>query len=69
MEKYEKLGRIGEGSYAQVYKCRSRVTNETVAVKRFTDTEENPLIRKICKREVKMLQVGVQSTKYKFYME
>mmetsp|Transcript_16622 Transcript_16622/g.24557 ORF Transcript_16622/g.24557 Transcript_16622/m.24557 type:complete len:351 (-) Transcript_16622:10-1062(-) len=33
-ERYEKLGRVGEGTYGIVYKARDRVTNELVALKR-----------------------------------
>ncbi|KAL6623122.1 hypothetical protein ACP70R_018243 [Stipagrostis hirtigluma subsp. patula] len=34
MERYERLGKIGEGASAVVYKARDRRTGETVAVKR-----------------------------------
>lgn len=32
MDRYEKLARIGEGSYGVVYKCRDRETGNLVAV-------------------------------------
>lgn len=32
MDRYEKLARIGEGSYGIVYKCRDRETGNLVAV-------------------------------------
>ena len=58
MEKYEKLCSIGEGSYAVVYKCRNRETGENVAIKRFKDTDDDPIIRKTAIQEVKMLKVS-----------
>ena len=33
MERYEKLSKIGEGSYGVVYKCRARDTGHLVAIK------------------------------------
>ena len=60
MEKYKKLDKIGEGSYAQVFKCRNRLTDEIVAVKRFTDSDSNPIIKSISRREIKMLQVSLK---------
>ncbi|KAF2358090.1 Protein kinase domain, partial [Trinorchestia longiramus] len=56
MEKYEKISKIGEGSYGMVYKCRVRETSELVAIKKFMESEDDPLIRKIALREVKMLK-------------
>lgn len=35
MDRYEKLARIGEGSYGVVYKCRDRETGNLVAVWHF----------------------------------
>lgn len=56
MEKYEKLGKIGEGSYGVVIKCRHKSNGRTVAIKKFLETEEDPQIRKIALREVRMLK-------------
>jgi len=55
-EKYEKMGRIGEGSYGTVYKCRNRETNAIVAVKKFNESEDDPAIKKIALREIRMLK-------------
>uniref|UniRef100_A0A8C9ESX3 cyclin-dependent kinase n=1 Tax=Pavo cristatus TaxID=9049 RepID=A0A8C9ESX3_PAVCR len=56
MERYEKLGKVGEGSYGVVFKCRNRETGQIVAIKKFLESEEDPVIRKIALREVRMLK-------------
>ncbi|CAG0892951.1 unnamed protein product [Darwinula stevensoni] len=56
MDKYDKLGVIGEGSYGIVLKCRHRDTGQLVAIKKFLDSEEDKLVRKIALREIKMLK-------------
>ena len=57
MEKYEKICRIGEGSYGVVFKCKNRETSQHVAIKKFVESEEDPLIKKIAMREIRMLKV------------
>lgn len=57
MERYEKISKLGEGSYGLVYKCRNRDTGEMVAIKKFVENEDDPLIRKIALREIRMLKV------------
>ena len=57
MEKYEKMLKIGEGSYGHVFKCRNKDTGQIVAIKKFVESEEDPLIKKIALREVRMLKV------------
>jgi len=56
MEKYEKIQKIGEGSYGIVFKCRNRETGQTVAIKKFVESEDDPLIKKIALREIRMLK-------------
>lgn len=56
MERYEKLGKLGEGSYGIVYKCRNRDTGQIVAIKKFAESEDDPLIRKIALREIRLLK-------------
>lgn len=58
MDRYEKLGKIGEGSYGVVFKCRNRETGQIVAIKKFVETDEDPAIRKIALREIRMLKVS-----------
>lgn len=63
MDRYEKLSRLGEGSYGIVYKCRDRETGNLVAVKRFVESEDDPAIRKIALREIRLLKVRDEVTK------
>lgn len=56
MEKYEKIGKIGEGSYGVVFKCRNRDTGQIVAIKKFLESEDDPVIKKIALREILMLK-------------
>ncbi len=58
MEKYEKISKIGEGSYGVVFKCKNKDTGQVVAIKRFVESEDDPLIKKIALREIRMLKVG-----------
>ncbi|KAG8228480.1 hypothetical protein J437_LFUL009345 [Ladona fulva] len=57
MERYEKICKIGEGSYGVVFKCRCRDTGELVAIKKYVDSEDDPVIRKIALREIRMLKI------------
>ena len=56
MEKYENLGMVGEGSYGMVMKCKHKETKQLVAIKKFIESEDDRMVSKIAKREVKMLQ-------------
>ncbi|VDP70509.1 unnamed protein product [Echinostoma caproni] len=56
MEKYDNLGMVGEGSYGMVMKCRNKETGQLVAIKKFLDSEEDKLVKKIAAREIKMLK-------------
>lgn len=59
MEKYEKIGKIGEGSYGVVFKCRNKDTGQVVAIKKFVESEDDPIIKKIALREIRMLKVNL----------
>jgi cyclin-dependent kinase-like len=63
MDRYEKLGRLGEGSYGVVFKCRNRDTGQIVAIKKFVESEEDPTIRKIALREIRMLKVSFSTNR------
>ena len=52
LQVYENLGKIGEGTYGIVLKCRHRVSRELVAIKRFRQGEEDEQARNIRKEEV-----------------
>ncbi|CAH8520448.1 unnamed protein product [Heterobilharzia americana] len=55
-KKYEKICKIGEGAYGVVFKCRDIKTGQLVAIKQFTASEDDPVIRKIAMREIRMLK-------------
>ena len=57
MEKYENLGPVGEGSYGMVLKCRHKESTQLVAIKKFLDSDEDRMVKKIAMREVRMLRV------------
>uniref|UniRef100_A0ABM0GQE0 Cyclin-dependent kinase-like 2-like n=1 Tax=Saccoglossus kowalevskii TaxID=10224 RepID=A0ABM0GQE0_SACKO len=56
MDKYENLGLVGEGSYGMVLKCKHKETNQVVAIKKFLESEEDKMVKKIAMREVRMLK-------------
>ena len=58
MEKYENLGLVGEGSYGMVMKCRHKESNQIVAIKKFIESEDDKMVRKIALREIRMLKVS-----------
>ncbi|XP_043280714.1 cyclin-dependent kinase-like 4 isoform X2 [Venturia canescens] len=56
MDKYETVEVVGEGSYGIVMKCRHRESGQTVAIKKFLETEEDVHVRKMALREIRMLK-------------
>ena len=56
LQNYENLGRIGEGTYGVVLKCRNRETGHLVAIKKFKDSDEDEQVRKTALREVRLLK-------------
>ncbi|XP_053115588.1 cyclin-dependent kinase-like 2 isoform X3 [Hemicordylus capensis] len=56
MEKYEILGLVGEGSYGMVMKCRNKETGRIVAIKKFLESEDDKMVKKIAMREIKLLK-------------
>ncbi|XP_065774632.1 cyclin-dependent kinase-like 3 isoform X2 [Muntiacus reevesi] len=55
MEMYETLGKVGEGSYGTVMKCKHKDTGQTVAIKIFYQKPEKS-VNKIAMREIKFLK-------------
>lgn len=58
MEKYENLGLVGEGSYGMVMKCRHKESDQIVAIKKFIESEDDKMVKKIALREIRMLKVS-----------
>ncbi|KAH0627055.1 hypothetical protein JD844_002425 [Phrynosoma platyrhinos] len=56
MEKYEILGLVGEGSYGMVMKCRNKENGRVVAIKKFLESEDDKMVKKIAMREIKLLK-------------
>lgn len=61
MDKYERVSKIGEGAYGVVFKCKHKETGQIVAIKKFFESEDDPLIRRIAFREVRMLKVSIKT--------
>lgn len=57
MEKYDVISVVGEGSYGLVMRCRHRESGQYVAIKKFLETEDDPTVRKMAMREIRMLKV------------
>ncbi|XP_066887750.1 cyclin-dependent kinase-like 3 isoform X4 [Kogia breviceps] len=55
MEMYETLGKVGEGSYGTVMKCKHKDTGQIVAIKIFYEKPEKS-VNKIATREIKLLK-------------
>ena len=56
MDNYERLEKIGEGTYGVVYKARDLHTNEIVALKRIRLEVEDEGIPSTALREISLLQ-------------
>ncbi|BGP39754.1 Cyclin-dependent kinase catalytic subunit [Rhodotorula kratochvilovae] len=62
MENYERLEKVGEGTYGTVYKCRQLATNQIVALKKIRLEEEDEGVPSTALREVSVLMELGQST-------
>ncbi|GAA5943607.1 hypothetical protein JCM3775_005825 [Rhodotorula graminis] len=62
MEKYERLEKVGEGTYGTVYKCRQLATNTIVALKKIRLEDEDEGVPSTALREVSVLMELGQST-------
>ncbi|KAI0511996.1 hypothetical protein KFK09_012630 [Dendrobium nobile] len=61
MEKYDKLEKVGEGTYGKVYKARDKVTGQLVALKKTRLEMDEEGIPPTTLREISLLQMLSQS--------
>lgn len=69
MEKYENLGLVGEGSYGMVMKCRNKDSGRIVAIKKFLESDDDKMVKKIAMREIKLLKVSKYWVKKKLFLD
>ncbi|MQM05164.1 hypothetical protein Taro_037974 [Colocasia esculenta] len=55
-KQYEKVEKIGEGTYGVVYKARDRLTNETIALKKIRLEQEDEGVPSTAIREISLLK-------------
>nr|XP_027085244.1 cell division control protein 2 homolog A-like isoform X3 [Coffea arabica] len=56
MDQYEKVEKIGEGTYGVVYKARDKSTNETIALKKIRLEQEDEGVPSTAIREISLLK-------------
>ena len=62
MQKYDKLDKIGEGTYGMVFKARNKETGEIVALKRVRLDDDDEGVPSSALREICLLrEVGIFS--------
>ncbi|GAA5825786.1 hypothetical protein JCM11251_000368 [Rhodosporidiobolus azoricus] len=61
MDNYERIEKVGEGTYGTVYRCRQRNTNQIVALKKIRLEEEDEGVPSTALREVSVLMELGQS--------
>lgn len=58
MERYQKMEKVGEGTYGVVYKAKDRVTNEIVALKKIRLEAEDEGEWRVAASEVSRVQAS-----------
>ena len=56
LDKYQKLEKLGEGTYGVVYKALNRETNEFVAIKKIRLEKEDDGVPSTAIREISLLK-------------
>ena len=56
LEKYEKIDKVGEGTYGVVYKCKNKQTGDIVALKKIRLENEDEGIPSTAIREISILK-------------
>jgi cyclin-dependent kinase 2 len=56
IERYQRITKIGEGTYGVVYKARDKITNETVALKKIRLEHDDEGIPSTAVREISLLK-------------
>lgn len=56
LDKYERLEKLGEGTYGVVYKCRNKQTGEYVALKKIRLEKEEDGVPSTAIREISLLK-------------
>lgn len=56
LERYQRLDKLGEGTYGIVYKCKDLVTGEMVALKKIRLEKEDDGVPSTAIREISLLK-------------
>ncbi len=55
-ERYDRIAKIGEGTYGVVYKARDKVTNDIIALKKIRLEHEDEGVPSTAIREISLLK-------------
>lgn len=56
LERYQKVDKLGEGTYGVVFRCRDKVTGEVVALKKIRLEKEDDGVPSTAIREISLLK-------------